>query len=246
MNSHKFELDNDSVAVFYTMVPPLAEGQILSLSNLLSPEELDRASRFVFAKDRQLFMVAHALLRFGLSTVAGAHRWAFAADSYGKPELDPPWGDPPLRFNLSHTNGLAACAISYGRPVGIDVEEINPRLDFQAIAKKALSTSEQRLLAATLPSTQSALFFRFWTLKEAMVKAIGRGLSLALEDFAFSLDPPSLSLAAHLEEDPATWQVHELTPTPCHRLALAAKRAPHTILSVIPQPVAIADMLDAA
>lgn len=245
MNSCKFELDADSVAVFYTAVPPLAEGQIQSLSDLLSPGEIDRASRFVFAKDRQLFMVAHALLRFGLSTVAGERRWAFAADSYGKPELDPPCGDPPLRFNLSHTNGLAACAISSGRPVGIDVEGINPRLDFQAIAKKALSAEERRFMATRRASEQVELFFRFWTLKEAMVKAIGRGLSLPLQDFDFALDPPSLSIAAHLDEDPATWQVHELTPTPCHRLALAAKRAPQTILSVITRPVVIGDLLDA-
>jgi 4'-phosphopantetheinyl transferase len=245
MNSHNLQLDADSVTVFHTVVPPLSEGQIKSLGGLLSSEEHERASRFVFAKDRQLFMVAHALLRFGLSEVAGARQWTFAADSYGKPELDPPCGEPPLRFNLSHTNGLAACAIARGRPVGIDVEEINLKLDFQAIAKKALSAEEQRFMASRPSKEQTTLFFRFWTLKEAMVKAIGRGLSLALDDFAFSLDSPALRIAAHVDEDPANWQVHELTPTPCHCLALAVKRAPQTTLSLISKPVAVADLLDA-
>lgn len=246
MNSPKCKLDAHSVAVFYTMVSPLAEGQVRSLNNLLSPEELDRASRFVFASDRQLFVVAHALLRFGLSAVAGARRWTFTADSFGKPQLDPPCGDPPLCFNLSHTHGLAACAIAYGHPVGLDVEEINPRLDFHAIAKKALSIEEQRLIASHRSSEQTALFFRFWTLKEAMVKGIGHGLTLALQDFSFGLDPLSLRIAPHLDEDPAAWQVYESTPTPCHRLALAAKRPPQTVLSVISQPVAVADLLAAS
>lgn len=246
MNSPKCTLDAHSVAVFYTVLSPLSEGQVLSLHGLLSPEELDRASRFVFARDRQLFMVAHALLRFGLSAVAGARRWTFTADSFGKPQLDPPCGDPPLCFNLSHTNGLAACAIAFGHPVGIDVEEINPRLDFHAIAKKALSVEEQCLIASRRSSEQSALFFRFWTLKEAMVKGLGYGLTLALQDFAFALDPLSLSIAPHLEEDPAAWQMYESTPTPCHRLALAVKRPPQTILPVISQPVAVADLLNAS
>lgn len=235
----------NGVAVFYTEIPSLSEDQIGSLAHLLSHEELGRASRFVFAKDRQLYIAAHALLRFCLCAATGDPQWQLRVDRYGKPELEPPCGDPPLRLNLSHTKGLAACALSNGHAVGIDTEEINRRLDVQAVMKATFTAEEQRLLAASASSERQEIFYRLWTLKEAIVKGIGRGLSLSLLDFTFTLDPLSLTIATHAGEDAANWQMHELAPTNCHRLALAAKRRPSAILPVASQAISIDNLAEA-
>jgi len=235
----------DSVAVFYTSIPVLSEDQITSLGHLLLPEELGRASRFIFEKDRQLFIAAHALLRVCLAVTTGAQACRFRVEQHGKPELDPPCGDPPLRFNLSHTNGMAACVFSRGHPVGIDVEEINRRIDFEAITKKFFAAEEQQLVATSISSEQAEMFYRIWTLKEAIIKGIGSGLSLPLQDFAFTLDPLALKIAAHLGEDAASWQVQELRPTTSHRLALAVRRAPLTVLPVTSRAISITNLIDA-
>jgi 4'-phosphopantetheinyl transferase len=157
---HNALLGENSVAIFFTKVPPLSPDQITLLVHSLIPEEVQRASRFVFAKDRELYITAHALLRFCLSSAACEPQRKFKVGSYGKPELDPPYGNPPLCLNLSHTNGLAACALSYGHTVGIDVEEINRRLDFEAVIRKALAPEEQQLLAAASPDERPEIFFR--------------------------------------------------------------------------------------
>jgi 4'-phosphopantetheinyl transferase len=244
--SQRPEFAEDSVAVFYTGVPSLTADQIEALGHSLTSEELNRASRFVFEKDRQLFVTAHALLRFGLAAATGAPWLSFRVDQYGKPELDPPCGEPPLRFNLSHTNGLAACALSYGHAVGIDVEEISRPVDFHLIAEKFFAAEEQQLVERSGPGEQPEVFYRIWTLKEAIIKGIGCGLSLPLQDFAFTLDPLALKIAAHLDEDSASWQVHELTPTTDHRLALAVRRTPLTNLPITCRPVTIKSLTDAA
>jgi 4'-phosphopantetheinyl transferase len=184
------------------------------------------------------------LLRFCLCTAGCDPQQKFQVSEYGKPELEPPHGDPPLRFNLSHTNGLAACALARGHAVGIDVEEINRRVEFEAVTKMAFVSKELHFLNMTVPNVRPDVFFRFWSLKEAIVKGIGRGLFLSMRDFAFELDPVSLKIAANVGEDDADWQVHELVPTANHRLALAAKRTPKTNLAVISEDILITRLIE--
>jgi len=238
-------LPENSAAVFYTEIPPLSDAQIGSLSRLLSPEELGRASRFIFAHDRQLYIAAHSLLRYCLLAATGGQHWQLQADQFGKPELEPPCGDPPLRFNLSHTKGLGACVLSRGHAVGVDAEEINRRLDVEAITQSTFAAEEQRLIAASTPGERPDIFYRLWTLKEAIVKAIGRGLSISLQDFIFTLDPLSLKIPVHAGEEAANWQMHELAPTSRHRLALAVKRRPPAILTVTSQAISIDNLVEA-
>jgi 4'-phosphopantetheinyl transferase len=234
----------NSVTVFYTRVSPLTSDQLGSLVKRLIPEESLRASRFVFARDRELYIAAHMLLRFCLFSAGCDPQQKFQVGEYGKPELHPPHGDAPVRFNLSHTNGLAACALSRGHAVGIDVEEINRRLNFEAVTKMAFASEELDLLSATVPSARPEVFFRLWTLKEAIIKGIGRGLSLSMRDFVFELDPLSLKIAANIDEDDADWQVHELVPTADHRLALAVKRTAKTNPVVTSEEISVARLLE--
>jgi 4'-phosphopantetheinyl transferase len=246
----KIRLENltlpaDSVAILYTRIPLLAAQEIGPLTNLLNGDEIQRASRFFFEKDRRLFIVSHALLQFGLAAIGGNNGWTFRTNSYGKPELDPPYGHPPLHFNLSHTDGLAACAFSRGHPLGIDVEKIDFRRDFRPLMKKVLSESEQRLLDLHHLPDHPTTFYRLWTLKEAIIKGIGRSALGSLREFDFTIDPLSLAIAPRIGEDSADWQMYELAPTTRHCLALAIRRLPHTSISIASLMTPLSSLVEA-
>jgi 4'-phosphopantetheinyl transferase len=211
---------------------------------LLSKDEEQRMARLVFERDRRRFLLTRALVRTMLSrysSVAPA-AWSFTANVHGRPEiLDRPRGVPDLRFNLSHTDGLIACAVTIGREVGVDVEHIGRRLTHD-VARRFFAPREVDDLRALPPDEQSRVFFDYWTLKEAYIKARGFGLALPLADFAFRLSPPSapqIAFEPALDDDPATWQFFQDWPTPHHRLALAVRREgadlPVRVRSLVPK-----------
>lgn len=203
---------------------------------LLPEEEQARADRFHFARDRAIHTVAHALLRRCLEAATGRRDWHFRRNAFGKPELaEPAAGE--LRFNLSHTRGLAACALAFGPELGIDVEEIdagnheagNDRL---ALARHVFAPAEHAFLAAQPPEKRAETFFLLWTGKEAVVKALGQGLSLSLADFVISWPDfrnlsggglMELRFAPHRPEDPSLWQVWSCL-LGRHAAALAIRR----------------------
>lgn len=211
---------------------------------LLSGDEEQRMSRLIFERDRRRFVLTRALVRTMLSRYASVApaAWTFIANVHGRPEiLDRPRGVPDLRFNLSHTEGLIACAVTIGREVGIDVEHIGRRLTHD-VAGRFFAPREVYDLNARPADERSRVFFDYWTLKEAYIKARGLGLALPLADFAFTLSPsapPAITFEPALNDDPATWQFFQDWPTPRHRLGLAVRREgpdlPVRIRSVVPQ-----------
>ncbi len=105
-----------------------------SLRSRLSSDELARAARFHFERDRTRFSVARAALREILAHYLGTSpaEIAFVYGDHGKPALAPPYGD--LRFNLSHSHDLALCAVARGSEVGVDVERIRELDDLEGMA----------------------------------------------------------------------------------------------------------------
>jgi 4'-phosphopantetheinyl transferase len=184
--------------------------------------------RFHQVGDRVRFAVTRTLLRVMLSRMAGcpARDWRFRVTSHGRPELDlDAPARPPLRFNVSHTQGLVACAVTLGREVGVDVEHAGHRLMLD-VAERFFAPSEVADLRALPAETQGTAFFDYWTLKESYIKARGLGLSIPLEQFSFRLrgeHAPTISFAPELQDDPDTWLFVQDRPTPSHRLALAVR-----------------------
>ena len=222
-------LRQDDVGVWYCFTEDAAESDCGAAYGLLSDAERARCRRFRFEEDRVSFILAHALLRTALSrhAAATAGEWSFSTSGHGRPEIDWPPTHPPLRFNLSHTRGLVACAVTLERDVGIDVERIGRRAGTGALAERHFSSSE-KLVLASLPSTGAdALFFSLWTLKEAYVKARGVGLGLPLDVASFQVvpgAPPAVSFGPGHGEDARAWQFALLEPRPGYRLAVAARR----------------------
>lgn len=188
------------------------EGYVdIEAEHLLSPEERQRAQAFRFPKDRDLYVAAHIFLRRVLSQYApiAAEHWQFDHNVYGKPAIANA-GYDWLQFNLSHTQGLAACAVARGRAVGIDVEQINRSCDLPGLCQYVLTPIEATdVLSAHSPNEQTERFFTYWTLKEAYIKARGMGLSLPLQQFAFLRENCTnwcLSCDPRLEDAGENWQ----------------------------------------
>jgi 4'-phosphopantetheinyl transferase len=161
---------------------------------VLDDAERARAARFRFDADRETYRAAHVLLRRALSALAppAPARWRFVAGSHGRPEIDTAAcpAAAGLRFNLSHGRGLVCCAVTRAAPVGVDGECRRPLRDRAALAERFFAPSEAAAVHAAEGAGSDAAaerFYAFWTLKEAYVKALGLGLSMGLDRFAFSL-----------------------------------------------------------
>ena len=168
----------------------LSEARLARCAVILSPEERARADRFLRPADRARFTASHAALRLILAEAlgVGAESITFAAGPAGKPELDGP-ARGRLAFNLSHSGACALVGLARDAGIGVDVEAIRPLPDALRIARAHFAPDEAAALAALPSATREAAFFGLWTRKEAVVKALGAGLSLPLARFSVSLPP---------------------------------------------------------
>jgi 4'-phosphopantetheinyl transferase len=188
--------------------------RVQSLQRTLAAEELRRAKRYHFQKDRDRFVVARGFLRAILSEYlrTEASQLCFRYNRHGKPELLDSQG---LRFNVSHSDELALYAISRDREIGIDLERIRPELAGQEIAERFFSPREVASLRALPEGMQADAFFACWTRKEAYLKAKGQGIVLGLDQFDVSLSPGEPAALLHVighPEEAARWSLQELRP----------------------------------
>jgi 4'-phosphopantetheinyl transferase len=182
---------------------------------------------------RHQFVIGRALIRHALSRRAAAlpHGWRLVAGAHGRPEVDGPAGGPRLRFSLSHTAEVVACAVTVGDDVGLDVERVDADRADLAVARQLFAPAEFQALAALPAAARAARFFDYWTLKEAYVKACGRGLSVPLDAFWFALPPAPgaairIAFAQALADDPARWRFDQRRLAGDHVLAVAVAGPP--------------------
>lgn len=189
--------------------------QLDELKGCLSEDELTRAARFKFDRDRNRYIAGRGILR---RTLAGYLRTnpaaiRFAYNPQGKPSL--PAGG--LQFNLSHSGGEALYAVSLDVELGIDIERLNPAVEVEQIAANFFSPAEVAAILALPPRQRHNRFFDFWTRKEAYLKALGHGLSIPLNEFDVSA--PEIDHAGF----PKSW-VYPLDAGPGHAAALVTMR----------------------
>lgn len=186
---------------------------------VLDPGEVARADRLRLASDRAQFIAAHGLVRRLLAACTGANAadLRFTEGPNGKPLLA---GQPSIGFSLTHTRGLVACALARDTEIGVDAEFIDRQSWTADVARAFFSPGEMRTITSAAPGEGIDLFYRLWTLKEAVLKATGDGLGRALDSLVFDLSssPPRLR-----GEDGKNWSFIELQPTGDHRLAVGWK-----------------------
>lgn len=211
----------------------LPENQQTLLWRLLTPEEQQRAQRFHFEHHRQRWIAARGVLRHLLSIYTHSDPLSITLkfNDYGKPALAAPRTAQPLHFNISHSHDYALYAFAYQRELGVDIEQMRPNVEFDALAKHSFSPLERATFHALLPEQQMLGFYQCWTRKEAYIKARGMGLSLPLELFDVTLRPGEPARLLASREDPQEvqrWQLYALPPVPGYAGALFVERQTDT------------------
>ena len=191
---------------------------------LLSPEERARAQRFQVETPRRAFILTRGTLRLLLAKYLDRppSDLSFRYTEFGKPLLNE---GNELRFNVSHTDGIALLAFVKGPELGVDIEKIRPVKDLKDLANRFFSVSErQKLNELEAEDELQAAFFRCWTCKEAYIKGKGEGLSIPLHQFDVSLEPGEKSALIATRPDPSEaerWRVRDISFDPSYAAALA-------------------------
>lgn len=215
---------------------------------VLGRDELERMGRMRSERAALEFAAARVLLRRVLAQFAPVEprAWRFVVGEHGRPDLHPEQPGLPeslrgLSFNLSHTRGLTALAISLDGSVGVDVERRDRTNDLERLARAKFAEAERAWLAhASDEDDWRDRFFRVWTLKEAYLKARGVGITVPLADFAVRADdgvPPQVEFAPGFEPDPPAWAFGRRALGDRHELAVALRRRePRAELELIEHP----------
>jgi 4'-phosphopantetheinyl transferase len=166
------ELMTEEVQVWVASLE-VPDARYTELSRTLSGEEKGRAEGMVPLLARR-FVVARGILRTLLSGFTGtaATKLRFTYGTSGKPSL----ADHDIHFNISHSAELGLFAFAPDRPVGVDVENERPVRRLLDVAQRFMSEDEIRSLAATAPESRDASFLKSWVVREARLKAEGKGV----------------------------------------------------------------------
>lgn len=193
------------------------------LASWLTGDEAERASRFVTRDLQRRWIAARAGMRGILAETLGVEPFAleFTAGEHGRPFLT--GGVRAPSFNLSHSETLAVLALC-DAVVGADVERLNDVPE--GVAEMMFSAPEVAALEAIVPDQQARAFYRCWTAKEAVLKALGTGLSLSSRsftvDYTGSTSPQLVSADWH-NTDASDWQLRAFDPTPGYTGAVAVR-----------------------
>ncbi len=151
---------------------------------------------------------------------------ALIHNPHGRPELA---GPPSLRFNWSHCGERAVVALARNVQPGIDLERLRPRPRALALAQRFFAPAEAAALAA-LPNDELArAFLSRWTAKEAVLKALGRGIAFGLHRLSIAQDPGGVRLEALEGEDPRAWQLQSIELDGDYLAALAWRGGAHKL-----------------
>lgn len=205
--------------IVWTLDPEAAADRAHPIfDNLLDASERARAALFVHDRNRREFRAAHALKRAAIALLSGVTpaECRFEVEDGGKPVLAHPRG---LHFNLSHCKGLVAVAACTDTPVGVDVEPTASTWPFE-IASAVFAPSELAWLETLTPAGRQEEAVRLWTLKEAFIKATGRGLAEPLDGFSFSFDRLAIQFQSPARWSSQAWRFAERRLAR-HQLALA-------------------------
>jgi 4'-phosphopantetheinyl transferase len=184
---------------------------------LLSEDEKTRAFAYQFPLHQQRYIAARSLLRrlIGHYLSVSPALVCFGYHSTHKPYVLVPQ-TTSLQFNLAHSHHKAVFAFSLNQAVGVDIEKIENH-DHSALIKRFFSAEEQAAYAALPLDEKNIGFYRLWARNEALVKAIGKGLSIPLSSFSLSIN--NILETIIYEEEP--WHILPLTLDPDYESALA-------------------------
>jgi len=209
---------------------PSGSGIDAGVYQIVSPDELQRANSYRVDIDRNRFLFVRAALR----TLLGRYLddppagFRFNTNDHGKPMLAGPASRSEVHFNVSHSGSMALLAFVRCVPLGIDVEEARMLPDLDRMAEVCLS-DQQFEDYRRIPDVQErcSAFYRFWTRKESLIKALGTGLAQPLKEFDVTFqkhEPPALLRAGPDFGPLSDWTIRDV-PVPAPWIAAISVHA---------------------
>jgi len=171
----KIELNKQNSIIFYTKLHINFFIERQSFIKKLPQEILAIASNFVQEKDKMAFLMGRYLIERQLKKYVNGDLWEqIGVDSYGKPYLK----SNNIYFNLSHSGEWVVLAISEKYKIGIDIEKIDT-INYYNFENCFNSQEWKNIINS---NNIIHKFYKYWTWKESIIKADGRGLSIELQD----------------------------------------------------------------
>ncbi|MBB4688084.1 4'-phosphopantetheinyl transferase family protein [Amycolatopsis jiangsuensis] len=211
------------IVVRWSQPLPVAERHLRVLDDI----ERGRFEAYRQEIDRRRFLTGRVLAKtLTAQRLGGAPedvRFDSTCADCGKPHGRPRVPGSELVLSISHSGELIGLAATDGVPLGLDVETSNRKAD-ASLVEYALSPAERQAVAGLSDDERSAAFFVYWTRKEAVMKATGKGLKIPLQSITFSRydGPAELVASGDPALDPARTRLADLKAAEGHRAAVAA------------------------
>lgn len=229
-------------SLIYRINLTIPENRFEKAFSILSAQERKRADRYQVEAPRRQFIACRAALRVLLSQYIGCPPAEIQLTSgrFGKPYLKAAKEGQSFHFNVSHSADLGLIGLSQS-PIGVDLEQITPRIQARSLVSMVLSPQETALWRQLSPSLHQEQIVNLWVCKEAFLKAVGLGIADCLQQVSFPIPLPTdqpfapsdidASLQIHLEEEgncysnpwmiANLWRIHPLRVSTNHVAAVA-------------------------
>lgn len=201
---------------------------------VLSLSERRRAAEFLNTVARERFVKSRTVLRCLLGEHLGLRPddVPIRLDAWGKPQLGPPFSE--INFNLAHAEHLCLFALVCGHAVGADLEQVRERPGLNGVSARLFGPEEHKALMETPAGDFNAAFYRTWTRREAVIKALGLGLGVAPDEVSVPVSaasrPWSLKAGGVLQ---TSWLTSDLEGVPGFCAALAVPGGAGLSVSVV-------------
>ena len=233
MTASPLTLASDAIHLWWAWVPDLADD---AGDALLDSDERARAARFVVEPPRQRFVAFRVLARrlLGDYTEQDPAAIRFTFGRHGKPALDHPRAPA---FNAAHSADLVVLAVTRAARVGVDLERLRPMPRAAALAARFFTVAEHAHVAALAGGPRDRSFLHCWTCKEAVLKAIGTGLSVPPREVEVTPDPDRpLRVLTVPDGDPGAWSLLPVATHPDYLCTIAIEGAGWRVVTRRYQP----------
>ena len=203
--------DGLDVELYWADVTELESGERAEIESMMSPDERRRGRRIRHPGSKRCHLVTRRLVRRVLST-KGERRpgaWRFDIGEFGRPRLANPTPTiEDLDFNIAHSDRRVVMALTFEGRVGVDLEPVDREIDAELVAEKFFHDSERAVIGGLDGSRRRHRFLQLWVIKEAWMKADGRGIGAGLDEVIVEFDDSdSPRLVALPESDVDRWRV---------------------------------------
>ncbi|GGZ71083.1 4'-phosphopantetheinyl transferase family protein [Algibacter mikhailovii] len=213
LNDKTFHILNTELHLWYISLNETFK-YINFFNNILSQDEIIKASKFRFDKDKNCSIITRGALRLlsGMYLNMSPENILFKYGDYGKPDFDI---ETELKFNVSHSGNMAIIGFVLNKDIGVDIEKIKYDFEVMDIVDNYFSQLEIESLKKLPIQEHNQGFYRCWTRKESFIKAKSQGLSFALDSFSVSLDSDDKAqlLETHWNSDEKeSWGLFSFSP----------------------------------